>query len=178
MNTNPLAASELLGRWAIPYTIYFSVFTASASLPKQGMKITIFDNTQCQNLWVWSIYTIYSINILEHSFPFFKQPKALCIRILLKQACKPRSYANSKLRLINCLTWVKCRAECDIRIDFDTNEYPNIFVSRKLHERISEYIRIKILIRTNIRINIWIENIRIYSSLSGLDQHQFRAFTI
>ena len=27
--------------------------------------------------------------------------------------------------------------------DFDTNEYPNIFVSRKWYERISEYIRIK-----------------------------------
>ena len=31
--------------------------------------------------------------------------------------------------------------ECDIRMDFDTNEYPNIFLSRKWHERISEYIR-------------------------------------
>ena len=30
------------------------------------------------------------------------------------------------------------------------------------HERISEYICIKNLIRTNIRINIWIENIRIF----------------
>ena len=30
------------------------------------------------------------------------------------------------------------------------------------YERISEYIRIKILIRTNIRINIWIENIWIF----------------
>ena len=53
-------------------------------------------------------------------------------------------------------------SECDIRMDFDTNEYPNIFVSRKWHERISEYIRIKILIQTNIRINIWIGNIRIF----------------
>ena len=32
--------------------------------------------------------------------------------------------------------------QCDIRMDFDTNEYPNIFVSRKWHERISEYIRV------------------------------------
>ena len=24
-----------------------------------------------------------------------------------------------------------CVSECDIRMDFDTNEYPNIFVSRK-----------------------------------------------
>ena len=30
------------------------------------------------------------------------------------------------------------------------------------YERISEYIRIKTLLRTNIRINIWIENIRIF----------------
>ena len=34
----------------------------------------------------------------------------------------------------------------------DTNEYPNIFVSKKWYERISEYIRIKKTIRTNIWI--------------------------
>ena len=50
------------------------------------------------------------------------------------------------------------RAECDIRKIFDTNEYPNIFASKNLHERISEYIRITNLTRTNIRINICIEN--------------------
>ena len=57
-----------------------------------------------------------------------------------------------------------------------TNEYPNIFVSKKLtrmniriysypkswHKRISEYIRIQKMIRTNIRINIRIKNIRIF----------------
>ena len=32
--------------------------------------------------------------------------------------------------------------ECDIRENFDTNECPNIFVSTKLHEWISEYIHI------------------------------------
>ena len=31
-------------------------------------------------------------------------------------------------------------SECDIREHFDTNECPNIFVSTKLHEWISEYI--------------------------------------
>ena len=36
------------------------------------------------------------------------------------------------------------RSECDIRMDFDTNEYPNIFVLREWHERISEYIRMNI----------------------------------
>ena len=72
---------------------------------------------------------------------------------------------------------------------FDTNECPNIFVKEKLirmniwiyshqifwHEWITEYIRIicftrmnlrmysyKKLIRTNIRINICVENIRIF----------------
>ena len=62
--------------------------------------------------------------------------------------------------------------ECDIRIDFDTNEYPNIFVSRKRYERISEYIRIKRNNTNMIRMNIRIENdtnIRIfkYSSHSN-----------
>ena len=58
-------------------------------------------------------------------------------------------------------------SECDIRETIYTNEYPNIFVSKDLHERISEYICIKNLTRTNVRINICIENctnIRIYSS--------------
>ena len=33
-----------------------------------------------------------------------------------------------------------CQSECDIREHFDTNECPNIFVSTKWHEWISEYI--------------------------------------
>ena len=59
-------------------------------------------------------------------------------------------------------------SECDIRKIFDTNEYPNIFVSKNLHEWMSEYIRIKNLTQTNVRINIRIENctnIRIYSNI-------------
>ena len=48
-------------------------------------------------------------------------------------------------------------SECDIRETIYTNEYPNIFVSKDLHERISEYICIKNLTRTNVRINICIE---------------------
>ena len=38
------------------------------------------------------------------------------------------------------------KPECDIRVDFDTNEY--IYVKK-----------MKILIQTNIRINIWFTNI-------------------
>ena len=62
-------------------------------------------------------------------------------------------------------------SECDIRKHFDTNEYPNIFASKNLHKRISEYIRIKDLTQTNVRINIRIENcmnIRIYSNIAKL----------
>ena len=47
--------------------------------------------------------------------------------------------ANENDWLTNWKSWLT--AECDIRMDFDTNEYPNIFVLRKWHERISEYIR-------------------------------------
>ena len=57
---------------------------------------------------------------------------------------------------------------CYIRKNFDTNKYPNIFVSTNLHERMFEYIRIKNLTRTNVRINIRIENlinIRRYSNI-------------
>ena len=85
-------------------------------------------------------------------------------------------------------------SECDIRMVIDTNEYPNIFVSRKWHERISECVRMKFLTQTNIRIysyqnfdtneylNKYLDrkysNILIYLSHSGLDWHQFCAFTI
>ena len=64
--------------------------------------------------------------------------------------------------------WQGNRAECDIPENFASNEYMNIFVSTKLHERISEYIRITNLTQTIVRINICIENctnIRIYSNI-------------
>ena len=51
-----------------------------------------------------------------------------------------------------------CVAECDIRFFFHTNKYPNKFVSKKLRERIYEYICIKNLTRTNVGIDIRIEN--------------------
>ena len=38
-----------------------------------------------------------------------------------------------------------CETECDIREKFYTNECPNIFVSTKLHEWISEYIHTNFL---------------------------------
>ena len=54
--------------------------------------------------------------------------------------------------------------------DFDTNKNPNIFVSRKLYERISEYISIKKLIQTKtLNEYLWqilLEYIQIYSSHS------------
>ena len=53
------------------------------------------------------------------------------------------------------LTMVWLKPECDISMDFDTNEYPNIFVLRKWYERISEYIRMKFL-DTNEYPNIFI----------------------
>ena len=43
------------------------------------------------------------------------------------------------------LEWLSShlRAECGIRENFDTNEYPNIFESKNLHKQICEYIRLK-----------------------------------
>ena len=64
-----------------------------------------------------------------------------------------RIYLN--IRIFNTLWYEK----------YDTNEYPNIFGSKKWYERIYEYIRIK------KRIRIWYErifvaeNIRIYSNI-------------
>ena len=62
---------------------------------------------------------------------------------------------QSKLTL-----WVKAqfKPKCDIPENFATNEYPNIFVSTNLHEWMSEYIHVKSLTWTNVRINIFIEN--------------------
>ena len=44
----------------------------------------------------------------------------------------------------------------------DTNEYPNIFVSKKQYERISEYIRIRKMIRIWYERIFVSENIRMY----------------
>ena len=50
-----------------------------------------------------------------------------------------------------------CEAECDIRKNFDTNEYPNIFVSKNLHERMSGHIHAQNFAIMNVRTNL-IEN--------------------
>ena len=47
---------------------------------------------------------------------------------------------NTSNRYFRCI--LRSKAECDIRENFDTNECPNIFVSTKLHEWISEDIHI------------------------------------
>ena len=60
-----------------------------------------------------------------------------------------------RLRIYGEVEHLEYGAECDIRMDFDTNEYPNIFVSRKWHERISEYIRMKFF-ETNEYTNIFV----------------------
>ena len=48
--------------------------------------------------------------------------------------------------------------ECDICEHFAKNEFTKIFVSKKLHERMSEYFCIKNLTLTNVQRNIRIEN--------------------
>ena len=67
----------------------------------------------------------------------------------------------------------------------DTNEYQNIFVSKKWYELISEYIRIKKTIRTNTRIysyrkndtNMIRTNIRI-GKYSNVRIHSYKIFDI
>ena len=67
----------------------------------------------------------------------------------------------------------------------DTNEYPNIFVSKRWYERISEYIRIKKAIRMNIRIysyqkndtNMMQTNIHI-GKYSNVRIHSYQIFDI
>ena len=55
-------------------------------------------------------------------------------------------------------------AKCDFRIDFDTHEYPNIFVSRKRYEQISEYIYIE-KINTNKYPNKYLWHIFEHSNI-------------
>ena len=60
------------------------------------------------------------------------------------------------------IPWVRC-ASGNV---FLMNEYPNMFVSTKLYKRMSEYVNN--LTRTNVRINICIENCtknQIYSNM-------------
>ena len=56
-----------------------------------------------------------------------------------------------------CFASALNKPECDIRKNFDTNEYLNIFALKNLHERIFEYIRITNLTRTNVQINICLD---------------------
>ena len=69
------------------------------------------------------------------------------------------------------------RPECDICMDFDTNEYPNIFVPRKWHEQISKYICIIFLTQTNIRIYLypksWHERISEYIRIQKVDTNEY-----
>ena len=61
--------------------------------------------------------------------------------------------SNSRINLF----W-EYRPECDIRIDFDAKEYPNIFASRKQYKKISEYICIKRNDTNMTQIDICIKN--------------------
>ena len=81
-------------------------------------------------LWIliceWTIWAIYLLDLLAHTLDFsleYSYQKTIRTNIRIY------SYQNN-----------------------DTNEYPNIFASKKWYERISEYIRIKKTIRMNIRI--------------------------
>ena len=73
---------------------------------------------------------------------------------------------------------IKCTTECDIRENFDTNECPNIFVSTKLHEWISEYIRIFVKVLhsntlTNECMNIFIQtNVTGYIRKRKIDMNE------
>ena len=83
--------------------------------------------------WPWSLTETSTGDLQRHQSPLPSAP----------------SYGHS---------WKKVgtsESECDIRMDFDTNEYPNIFVSRKWHERMSEYICI-IFFDTNEYPNIFV----------------------
>ena len=57
--------------------------------------------------------------------------------------------------LSKSLIWNRNSPECDIRENFNTNKYPNIFISKNY---LNEYISITNSTQTNVRINICIEN--------------------
>ena len=62
----------------------------------------------------------------------------------------------AKNALVNDDMKLKFEPECDIRVNFHTNEYPNIFVSTNLYERLPEYIH-TIFFDTNECPNIFIK---------------------
>ena len=65
---------------------------------------------------------------------------------------KPPNCHSKVVTSCRSLANLYCKSECGIRENFNTNEYPNIFVSKNLHERMSKYFRIKNLTQTNVQI--------------------------
>ena len=105
----------------------------------------------------------------------------------------PENWLKYKLALLGAgsdlpdqsVTFVWILIRTNIRIyscqENDTNEYPNIFVwnfLRRTNIRIYLYQNFDTNKYPNKYLDRKYSNIRIYSSLSGLDLHQFRAFTI
>ena len=94
-------------------------------------------------LWIliceWTIWAIYLLDLLAHTLDFsleYSYQKTIRTNIRIY------SYQNN-----------------------DTNEYPNMFVSKKWYEWISEYIFIKKMIRIWYERIFVSENIRIYSNI-------------
>ena len=125
-----------------------------------GKYSNIFEYPNIQHTMVWKYDTNEYLNIFgskkwyERIYEYIRIKKR--IRIWYERifgAENIRIYSN--IRIFNTLWYEK----------YDTNEYPNIFGSKKWYERIYEYIRIK------KRIRIWYErifvaeNIRIYSNI-------------
>ena len=60
---------------------------------------------------------------------------------------------------------MRFQPECDIRENFDTNECPNIFVSKKLHEWISEYIHTNFFDTNECSHKYWYWKLHEYSNI-------------
>ena len=94
--------------------------------------------------------------------PFTMVCKKLYIMVRHYNSAGKGHFLKCSLRPLQMATTVTEYVEIFEYIRKKNDEYTNIFVSKFWYERISEYIRIQKMIRTNVRINIRIKNIRIF----------------
>ena len=89
---------------------------------------------------------IYRANIFIFQIEFSQWRAGLIKKIILRSGCGEYKFS------------IRMNIRIYLYPKNNTNEYPNIFVSKIWYERISEYIRIKKAIRMNIQIYLYQKN--------------------
>ena len=88
-------------------------------------------------------------------FQYSNVPMFQCSNVPIFQYSNVPMIPCSNVQMFKYSNVQMFKSECDIRENFDTNEYLNIFVSKSCYERISEYICIP-KVDTNEYPNIFV----------------------